>query len=162
MVIESNFRFQSQENASPFSYSQITRWENLDQVLQGHLQKSVCPQASTNSEQWSSSPTWIPRMMLRHEGLMQPVDVRNVNSLGCMKARHNDIITLPVFSAMNGIYNSRAYFYNWNGNPFTCNCCWSLASACILTQSNVLGLISTQYLYKFHPNSKHSSNPWYT
>jgi len=41
------------------------------------------------------------RMMLRHERLMQPADARNFNGLGCMKARDNDIITLPAFNAMN-------------------------------------------------------------
>lgn len=39
-------------------------------------------------------------MMLRHEKLMQPVDVRNFNGLGYRKARY-DIITLSAFNAVN-------------------------------------------------------------
>ena len=35
VVVQSNFRFWSDEKASPFSHSQITKWENLDQGLQG-------------------------------------------------------------------------------------------------------------------------------
>lgn len=35
VIVQSNFRLWSHENASPFSYNQITRRQNLDQGLQG-------------------------------------------------------------------------------------------------------------------------------
>lgn len=53
---------------------------------------------------------------------------------------------------MNGIYARRAYIHNSNGYSFQYKQCWSLASACTLTQSNTSHPISRQHLWSFTPS----------
>lgn len=159
VVVQNNFRFWSHENASPFSYSQTTRWENLYQGLQGPLGEEDRLQAHTDSKEWSSSQTQIPKMMLRHDGLTQPMDVRNFNGLGFMKDGRNDIIIPPAFNVVNGTSSRRACFHNGNGNPFKYNCYWSSACAGVSTQSNTLDPIYGSILMSFTPHLNAAAIP---
>lgn len=144
-----------------FHTVKLQGWENSDQGLQGPPEEEGHLQAHTDSKEWSSSPTQIPRMMLRHDRLTRPMDVRNFDDLGFMKAGCNDIIILPAFTIVNGISSRKARFHNGNGNPFEYYCCWSSACAGISTQSNTLDPISWQHPHDFHPTSKYCSNHRY-
>lgn len=72
----------------------------------------------------------------------------------------NDIIALPVFSIVNGIYNRGACYHNGNGNPFKYKCCWSLASVCILTQSEMHWIPFLERIFmNFTPNLNAAAIP---
>lgn len=51
VVIQNNFRFWSHENISPFSYSQTTQKENLDEGLQGPPEEKCHLQGHTVSKE---------------------------------------------------------------------------------------------------------------